>query len=315
MIHSGGQRAHARDYHLANQGNPTDVKADRITEALARAQQSEGSGSKQIGQVLRESFSPYVPNWGGPTAKPVHQTIVYTYGATDKKHGNPVEPLRGDLVSVEPNQAVRMIASQVLQTMQENGWRTLAFVSPTTSAARSSTAAGFATLLTRELGVGCLLVDANIRRPVLHEFFGLPAGPGLSDYLTRRARIDGLPMKAGIDGLLVLPAGTPIDSPTALIGSTRMAGLMAELKFRYQDRIIAFDLPPVLEAGDAVEFAPYADALLMIVAEGGANDIVVGRARQALERFNLIGVVLDQVRLAAERPQPAGFFDRLFKRA
>ena len=218
---------------------------DRITEALERAQ-AGGAGNKQIGQVLRETFSPFVPNLGGPPAKqPVRQTIVYTYGGTDQRAGA-VEPLRGDLVSVEPNQAVRMIANQVLQTMQENGWKTLAFVSPSASAARSSTAAGFATLLSRELGVGCMLVDANIKRPTLHEYFGLPGGPGLSDFLTRRARLEGLPMKAGIDGLLVLPGGTPIENSAPLIGSSRMAGLMAELKVRYADRIVAFDLPPVL---------------------------------------------------------------------
>lgn len=290
------------------------MKADRITEALARAQQSEGgSAATQIGQVLRDSFSPFVPNIGGPSPKPLRQTIVYTYGNADAKTPA-VETMRGDVSSVEPNQAVRAIAQQVLQTMQENGWRTLAFVSPTASATRSSTAAGFGTLLAREMGVGCLLVDASVRRPALHEYFGLPAGPGLSDYLMRRARLDGLPMKAGVEGLLVLPGGTPIENSAALLGSSRMAGLMAELKVRYHDRIVAFDLPPVLEAADAVEFAPYVDALLMIVNEGGVNDVSVARARQSLESFNLIGVVLDQVKLTHERAQPAGFFNRLFKR-
>ena len=82
---------------------------------------------------------------------------------------------------------------------------------------------------------------------------------------------------------MLLPAGRPVHNSAELLNSPKMVQLVNELKHRYPERIVIFDLPPVLSAADALAFAPYVDAALLVVEEGRTQAEAAQRAVELLE--------------------------------
>ncbi len=110
---------------------------------------------------------------------------------------------------------------------------------------KTTTAVNLASSLSLEVGYTVLLVDANLRHPGVHTQFGLSASEGLSDYLLDNAPLSDLLLHPkGIDDLTILPAGKVIRNSSEMLNSPRMGTLVQELKSRYPQRIIIFDLPP-----------------------------------------------------------------------
>jgi len=73
-----------------------------------------------------------------------------------------------------------------------------------------------------------------------------------------------------------------------------MSGLVEELKHRYEDRIVLFDLPPVLTSDHAMAFSPLVDCALLVVEEGETRINDVRRALDCLRSTNILGVVLNR---------------------
>jgi Mrp family chromosome partitioning ATPase len=73
-----------------------------------------------------------------------------------------------------------------------------------------------------------------------------------------------------------------------------MSRLVEEMKNRYPSRIVIFDLPPVLNTADAMAFAPYVDATLLVVEEGKTTRKEVQHALDLLSATNVIGTVLNK---------------------
>jgi capsular exopolysaccharide synthesis family protein len=198
-------------------------------------------------------------------------------------------------------EAYRILSTQVLQRLRANRWNALAVVSPGIREGKTLTAVNLAIGLSMEVGHTVLLVDADLRHPGVHEYFGLPPGPGLSEHLVHDVPLEGVLVNPGLAGLVVLPGGAPLSSSSELLGSPRMRELVQELKRRYPDRIVLFDLPPVLSAADALAFSPYVDATIMVVEEGRTGEEDVLRAADLLESVNLIGTVLNNSRASTLR--------------
>jgi len=196
--------------------------------------------------------------------------------------------------------AFRMLRTQVLQRMEAHGWRSLAIFSPTASDGKTTTALNLAISLANDHHHTALLVDFDFKRPTLASRLGLAPEWGADDVLAGRARIeDCLYHPEGFERLIVMPArNTMIHSSEILAGPASRA-LVAELRSRYPERIVVFDLPPVLSADDALAFAPLVECGLVVVAEGRTrrNDLV--RTVELLHKTPLVGTVLNR---AADTP-------------
>ena len=95
-----------------------------------------------------------------------------------------------------------------------------------------------------------------------------------------------------------------------------MAELIAELRGRYPDRMIFFDVPPILSGANSLALSSYMDATILLVEERKTTREDVATASELLRHSNLLGIVLNKSRELREpdpitRPKP-GFFDRLF---
>ncbi len=275
-------------------------KLDRITEALerAQAQDSVGDSGHNVFRVNPAPLTPVVHKAEFLRGTPGRAAIVYN--RTRVANVPRDELIRSGIVvdgaEAPLTNAIKLLRTQIVQKMRERGWRTLAIVSPAEGEGKSFMAANFAVSIAAEFDQTVLLIDANLRTPSLHRYFGLPAEPGLSDYLVRRAPLDTILVNPGIERLVIMPAGSAQPNSAELLGSTEMTALMADVKSRYADRIVVVDLPPVLRSADALAFAPLVDAMVMVVEDNRSSRDDITRTHQLLAGTNLIGVVLNKAR-------------------
>ncbi len=195
--------------------------------------------------------------------------------------------------------AYRMLRTRVLQTMRNNGWNSVAVTGPATGCGKTLTAINLAISLAMEVTQTVLLVDLDLRDPAIHKYFGHEPELGLSDYLTRDVKLHELLFSPSIDRLVVLPGRSALHNSAEMLRSPRMIALVNEITSRYPDRLVVFDLPPILAADDALAFAPYTDSILMVAESGKTRKEDLQKAYQILKDTPLIGTVLNRSEAAS----------------
>jgi Mrp family chromosome partitioning ATPase len=227
------------------------------------------------------------------------QTRVFAPSAPVLERNRILDPESGDAAAV----AFRMLRTQVLQRMDANGWRSLAVFSPSAADGKTTTAINLAVSLASDQLHTVLLVDLDFRRPTLASRLGLSPERGVDDALTGRARLEEcFYHPEGFDRLVVLPARGSLVNSSEMLAGPRSRGMVAELRVRYPERIIVYDLPPVLAADDALAFAPLVECGLVVAAEGRTRRNDLGRTIELLRNTPLVGTVLNRATQA-----PSGY--------
>jgi len=162
---------------------------------------------------------------------------------------------------------------------------------------KTLTAINLAISLSQEVDKTVLLVDADLRRPAIHEYLGLHKGPGLVDYLSVFSQPipEVLVHPESFAKFVVLPGGRQVSEAAELISSPMMVELVEELKHFYPDRYVLFDLPPVLSFADALAFAPLMDGIILVVEKGKTSKEDIHRCLELLKDFPVLGTVLNKV--------------------
>lgn len=191
----------------------------------------------------------------------------------------------------------RMLRTQVLQRLQQHGWNTLAVLAPTAGAGVTTVAINLAMAISADPKRSALLVDFNLRHPGVAAALGIPGEPGVEQCLMNEYSVPEMFVRLkGYEHLMIAPASAPVAQSSELLASEKARNLVADLKTRYRDRIVLFDLPPVLESDDALGFAPLIDAVLLVIAEGQTRIEDVQRCFELLKDRPVIGTVLNRAR-------------------
>ncbi|MGW0433566.1 polysaccharide biosynthesis tyrosine autokinase [Micromonospora sp. NPDC003197] len=148
-----------------------------------------------------------------------------------------------------------------------------------------------------EAGWRVLLIDADLRRPRVASYLGMPTGVGLTDVLIGEAEINDAVRPWGDRSLLVLPAGSIPPNPSELLGSKGMADLL--LSLRDSADIVIIDTAPLLAVTDGVVVAVQADGALLVTRAGKTSRAQVTAATQALSSVaaRLLGCVLNMAKV------------------
>jgi capsular exopolysaccharide synthesis family protein len=200
------------------------------------------------------------------------------------------------LNGIEASEAFRMLRAQVMQRLESANASTLAITSAGADEGKTLVAANLAVSLSRLADRRVLLVDVDLRRPAMHSVFGLSPTKGLAHHLLQNAPLADCLISPGLDGLVLLPCGTGGEMSSELLSSPAMARLVEELKDRYSDRIVLYDLPPLLLTDDAFMFLKHVDACLLVVEQGSTRREEIERCLELLQEFNVIGTVLNKAR-------------------
>jgi capsular exopolysaccharide synthesis family protein len=200
---------------------------------------------------------------------------------------------------VEPGfgEALRTVRTNVLFSSTAEGGQSLVVTSSGPGEGKSVVASNLAMALA-QTGQRVLLIDADMRRPRVHEIMEKRQEPGLSNVLTGDKKISDAIVEIDKTGLSVLPAGHIPPNPAELLGSQRFEDLLTALKGHFSWVIV--DTPPVMAVTDAPIVAHIADGVLFVV---GSEMTSVSVAATAVEQLvnadaRMVGAVLNRVDLA-----------------
>jgi succinoglycan biosynthesis transport protein ExoP len=172
--------------------------------------------------------------------------------------------------------------------------RTLVITSPNQGDGKSTIAMSTAIAMA-EVEPKVVLIDADLRRPTLHDKLGLAAEPGLSDYLVGAVSLSEAIQPTKYDGLYLMSSGAHVPNPVKLIHSARLDELIAELLKEY--RAIIFDTPALLPVYDAAVLSAKVDGTVLVLSAGLTDMPSTKRAIQRLssvQGVNMLGIVLNR---------------------
>jgi capsular exopolysaccharide synthesis family protein len=141
-----------------------------------------------------------------------------------------------------------------------------------------------------------IVVDADLRRPVLHRLFGLSNQAGLSSVLRQESTLEKAVQLDGIPGLYVLTSGPLVHNRAELLGSQQMTALIGSLGQSYD--LVVLDTPCLLGASDGAVLAPMVDGVVLVVARARTGRAAVQSACQQLAdvKARLVGVVVNRAK-------------------
>jgi capsular exopolysaccharide synthesis family protein len=183
--------------------------------------------------------------------------------------------------------------------------------SPRIGDGKTTTSANLALTMSQEFQQKVVLVEADLRRPMLAAMFGGREEPGLVDVLVGAVPLEDALVAIPGQHLYLLPAGLAAERSTELLASSMMHRVLEALRARFSRIVI--DTPPVGLA-DTHVLARLADGILMVVRSGVTPRPAMERALASVDRQRLLGVVLNEVEEAPDAYgypglQPAGAGD------
>jgi capsular exopolysaccharide synthesis family protein len=212
--------------------------------------------------------------------------------------GAPVEPGRLDahlVAAAAPSslaaEQYRSLRARIRRAEAGRAIKSILITSPAKGDGKSLTAANLALTMAQEFQQRVLLLDADLRRPVQHQLFGITVASGLADVLMGAAELEHALVSLPEHNLTVLPAGVPPNHPTELLGSAGMRRTLDVLRGRF-DKIL-IDMPPVAPLADAHVVAPMIDGVIMVVRAGVTPRPAIERALAGLDLLKVLGLVLN----------------------
>lgn len=187
-----------------------------------------------------------------------------------------------------------VLRTQILQKMEENGWRTLAITSPTPAVGKTVVAINLAMSVAQKTDRTAMLVDFDLRQPRIGAYLGLPMDRSLNDLLVGQTSLEDILVNPDIPRMVVLPTRHAARNPSETLSSSAISGLIKELREHYESRITIFDLPSLLHSDDAIAVIPQIDCILMVVANGSSTKREIDDALRHLSKANLLGTVLNK---------------------
>jgi protein-tyrosine kinase len=266
---------------------------DRIRKALDLARQDRArlkDGETAAPQTFESRAAPQPPDVIEYT-----KTQVYSPHPAALESNRIVDPSRTDPTAA----AYRMLRTQVLQRMEERSWRSIAILSPNADEGKTTTAINLAVSLAHDHRHTVLLVDCDLKQPAIAATLGIDPDLGLNDVLSGQARVEQcLYHPRGFDRLVILPARAPLANSSEALSGPRGRELVSELRERYPERIVMFDLPPIMGADDALAFLPLVDCGLMVLVEGTTRREDLLRCMELVSKTPIVGTVLNRASTA-----------------
>ncbi|PYI38752.1 lipopolysaccharide biosynthesis protein [Arthrobacter psychrolactophilus] len=189
--------------------------------------------------------------------------------------------------------------------------RVIVITSSIPSEGKSTIAANLAVTIAAT-GQKVVLIDGDLRRPVVSDYFGLASGGGLTDILSGQATLDDVLQVYGpVPSLAVLGAGRIPPNPSELLGSLAMKRLLDKMA---EQAVILIDAPPLLPVTDAAILARSTDGALVVAGAGKTTIDELEKAVATLAKVNapLLGAVLNRVPTTGGQAAGYGYYGKSY---
>lgn len=188
----------------------------------------------------------------------------------------------------------KMLRTQVVKRLEQLHANTLAILSPLAGAGKTLTAINLAIALAAERDRHVLLVDLDLRNPSVASQLGFAPQVGIDDcLLANRPLQDAMVSFHRYERLTVLPGRNRLEQSSELLAEQRTIDTLGAFRGQHPNPVVVVDMPPVLEADDALLFSRHVQAGLMVAHEGLTLREDLTRAIALLQQLSIIGTVLN----------------------
>ena len=198
----------------------------------------------------------------------------------------------GDEGSLELREEFRKVAASLYRLRETRALRVVMVVSALPGEGKSLTSTNLALTLSESYDAQVLLLDADLRRPTLHDLFSVPNTAGLREGLSATDGSVVSPVRIS-ERLDLLTAGRASMDPMAALTSDRMRGVIARAAEVYDWVII--DTPPVELLPDAGLLTSEADGAILVLRAGSTSYRLARRAVEAIGTERVLGIILNQL--------------------
>jgi Mrp family chromosome partitioning ATPase len=194
-----------------------------------------------------------------------------------------------------------ILRTQVVRTMEQQKWQTIAVTSPTPKCGKTLTAINLALSIARQPEKSALLVDLDLQRPRLATSLGLKCHQGLLGILEEHVTLPDAIVEArlGKHKLMVLPSERSTSHSSDWMASRQISSLLQALRKEFSSHIIVLDLPPILPSDDAISILPQIDCALFVAAVGTSTLSDIEQCNKHLQSVEVVRVVLNKATTAA----------------
>jgi succinoglycan biosynthesis transport protein ExoP len=219
--------------------------------------------------------------------------------AEAKSAKKPLIVLNGDLKEA-PAEAYRSLRTNLLFSGKDSPRKTIVISSAGPKEGKSITTVNLGMALA-QAEQNVLLVDADLRRPMLHRVFGFDRQRGLSSVLIGELTIDEAILNTQTPKLSVLTSGSLPADPSQALGSEQMKDVINYAREHYD--IVLFDSAPILGMADTRVLAAETDGTVLVIKPGDATRKALKAAIDTLKRVGaqICGVVLNNVNVRRDR--------------
>ncbi|MCL6442241.1 MAG: CpsD/CapB family tyrosine-protein kinase [Alicyclobacillus sp.] len=210
--------------------------------------------------------------------------------------GLPVSAVRARSLAAE---AYRTVRTNIQFFRAVGDLQVIQFTSTFPSEGKTSTACNVA-VVSAQAGVRVLLVDADLRKPQVHQQFQISNLDGLSTLLIREKTAEACVVASRVPGLNVLPSGPIPPNPSEMLSSKAFQEFIHWARSQYE--LVVVDSAPVLSVADALVLSQVADGVVFVVDAQSSHRVHARRAVEMLRQVNakLLGAVLNRVERAQQ---------------
>ncbi len=187
----------------------------------------------------------------------------------------------------------KILRSQILFPKDGKKPRLIMVTSALPGEGKSFVAANLAASIALGFNEYVLLVDADLRRPNVHNMFGITGSRGLHEHLVEGVPLEDLLIKTNIGKLSILASGTPAPNPAELLASQMMRNFLDEVKNRYDDRYVIVDATPAQVTAEANVLSKYVDGILFVIMAEKAPREAILKSIENVGKEKIIGIVFN----------------------
>lgn len=191
-------------------------------------------------------------------------------------------------------EAYKSFRTNLRFTLSGDKCKKIMISSPFPEDGKSTTSVNIAIAIA-QTGAGVLLIDCDLRKGRVHNYFNLKSTPGVSDILSGMLGLEEVIQNTGFDNLQVMTIGSIAPNPTELLSSNSMEELMKRLEKYYEYIII--DTPPVEVVSDSLSLVKVVDGVVLVVREGVSTYPNITRAinKYKFVEAKILGFVINGV--------------------
>ncbi len=186
----------------------------------------------------------------------------------------------------------RVIRSNILRAMANNGWRTLGITSPSNTDAKTLTTANLGLSIASVPGYAVIMVDADLRKNELSKIFDISPRFGFDDILKGKAMFEEAIICPGIERVGLIISRQHKSASDLLVGKS-LPDVMDHMRSTEQNVVTILDMPPTFVTDETLAIASHLDAVLVVVDSGNTTKEQLQSCTNMLKGINILGYVLN----------------------